>query len=175
MVMTGLRRAALDLAAGRRPSREPGPPAGPAAGEAVVFDPRMVPDTEDRLDEWTPERRLRSLAGFRATGRDRHGFFGVKWRALRRLAAAAPAEGATVLVVFPVSPLYEREFLGTSGREQFEAVLQDVARAAPRATILRLDADPALRQDRVFRDLVHLGPEGRRRATEAVVAALGAR
>jgi hypothetical protein len=27
----------------------------------------------------------------------------------------------------------------------------------------------------VFRDLVHLGPEGRRRATEAVVAALGAR
>jgi hypothetical protein len=38
--------------------------------------------------------------------------------------------------------------------------------------ILRLDLDPALQSERAFRDLVHLGPEGRRHATDAVATLL---
>jgi hypothetical protein len=62
------------------------------------------------------------------------------------------------------------EFLDPTARARFEDELDAVATAVPAAALLRLDRDPALQSDRAFRDLVHLGPDGRHRATEAVAA-----
>ena len=176
LVMIGLRRAAGEAAGGRWPfgRAASGPPPG-GATPAVTFDPRGVPERERTLDAWSLDERLRSVANYRAAGRDRHGFFGPKHLALRRLISAATARGDAVVVVFPVSPLYAGEFLDPTARESFEQLLADLARSVPAVGVLRVDRDPALHSERAFRDLVHLGPEGRRHATAAVAGLLPSR
>lgn len=177
LVMIGLRRGAGEAVAGRWPfgRAASAPPAGGGATPAVNFDPRGVPERERTLDEWSLDERLRSVANYRAAGRDRHRFFGPKHLALRRLASAAATRGDAVVVVFPVSPLYGGEFLDPTARDGFERELADLARAVPAVSVLRLDRDPDLRSERAFRDLVHLGPEGRRHATGAVAGLLPSR
>ena len=174
LVMIGLRRAAGEAAGGRWPfgRAASAPPAGGGVVPAVVFDPRSVPERERTLDEWSPDERLRSVANYRAAGRDRHAFRGPKHLALRRLMSAAAARGDAFVVVFPVSPLYAGEFLDPTAREGFERLLADLARSVPAVGVLRVDRVPALHSERAFRDLVHLGPEGRHRATAAVAGAL---
>jgi hypothetical protein len=175
LVMVGVRRVAREAAAGRWPFGRPSalrPPGGGGATPAILFDPRGATDRERTLDSWPREERLRNIANYGITGRDRHAFFGPKFLALRRLATAAVARGETVVVVFPVSPPYAVEFLDAAARVRFEQELAALATAAPAVVILRLDLDPALQSERAFRDLVHLGPEGRRHATDAVATLL---
>ena len=174
LVMVGIRRVARDLAGRRSSVRSVAAPPldGAVAPPAVAFDPRAVPDRERTLEEWPLEERLRSVANYRASGREQHAFRGPKSLALRRLASATAARGEVVVVVFPVSLTYAREFLDAAATARLEQELDSLARAVPAVAVLRLDRDPALRSDRAFRDLVHLGSDGRRRATEALAALL---
>jgi hypothetical protein len=174
LVMVGLRNAARAAAAAPWTLPMPAAGGGPdsTVTETIVFDPRMIPEAERTLDAWPTDLRLRTIANYRAAGRDRHAFFGPKWLALRRLTRVALQRGTAIVILFPVSPLYTREFVDTASRTAFEREIEALAEEFPAGVVLRMDREHALQSDAAFRDPVHLGPEGRRHVTEAVAARL---
>ena len=71
------------------------------------------------------------------------------------------------MVVLPVAPLYDREFLNDEVKRNFEQRIAEVQAAFPAAQIVRLDQVPALQSDDLFTDPVHLNGAGRDVATAA--------
>jgi len=155
-VMTGIRDHLHNFFRGRR---------GGDSGESVRFGAGGVPEIRERLSEWSVARLQRRLVLMRSALQGRHTFNGPKKMALTRLLQRAASQGPVTLVAVPVSPIYQEEFLSAEVKANFEAALSELQRSCPQANVIRLDHIPALQDNALFSDLVHLNVYGQRIAT----------
>jgi hypothetical protein len=164
-VLVGLRRLL--------PERLRSSSAAEERANSLVLPRQSVMDfgaTDAKVSDWTPSRTLWRLAQMRGETGGRHAFNGVKKLAFERMLLRAQKQGAVIVVVLPVSPLYAHEFLTPKAVRDFESVLNEAQRIDPQAQFVRLDKLPALNSNECFSDLVHLNGTGKRIATEAFLS-----
>ena len=142
-------------------------PGSARSSERVGFATSDESLLRQRLSDWFPARLQRRLVLMRSACQGRHAFNGPKKMALTRLVEQAGHQGAVTLVVVPVSPTYQKEFLTSKVREEFEAALAELKQLCPRARLVRLDQLPTLWDNGLFSDIVHLNLYGRQIATAA--------
>ncbi len=130
---------------------------------------------KERITDWSPSRFLRRMESMREACGSRQAFDGLKQQALLRLLRQAGPPPKVALVVLPVSPAYQKEFLGAAVLRQFNDELDAVQQANPGLRIIRLDHVSDLNDDSLYFDLVHLNMFGRKIATTALLADLGGR
>ncbi len=131
------------------------------------FGSTKTSEVVERLSDWPPDRLQRRLVLMRRGFQGKHWFNGLKKMALLRLLDEALKNGRVVMVVMPVSQIYENEFLSPQTKHEFEDALLDVQHRSPHASLIRLDDLVALENDDMFYDLVHLNMYGQRIATAA--------
>lgn len=137
------------------------------SNEGVIFEAAGMSESRERLSDWSPARLQRRLVLMRSACEGRHTFNGPKKMALTRLVKRAEDQGPIIFVVVPVSPAYQKEFLTPEVMAEFETVLTELHQLCPRARLVRVDQIPAIRDDALFSDLVHLNIYGRQIATAA--------
>ena len=137
--------------------------------EGVVVEKNGVLDVEDAAtnpSQWSAAHVLRRLEALSAENHGTHQFFnGPKSRALRRVLLRARQHGHVIVVILPVSQYYLDAFLDKPSLAAFEKALTEDMRAAPTATVVRLDHIPGISNNKFFLDLVHLNSSGRRMVT----------
>ena len=101
-----------------------------------------------------------------------HSYDGLKKIALIRLLQRVSHQGEVLLLVVPVSPTYQREFLTPNVIQQFEQTISEIQQLYPETRLIRLDQLATLEDDDVFQDLVHLNTSGQRIATAALLEQL---
>jgi hypothetical protein len=131
-----------------------------AAGTSVI---------RDKITDWSGARLERRLVLMRSSCQGKQTFDGMKENALMRMLQRAESQGQSVLVVLPVSPIYQKEFLTSDVVHDFENSLADVRRHCPRTQIIRLDPIKALNDNDQFWDLVHMNTYGQQIATTALL------
>ena len=141
--------------------------------EATKFEVTKPLEFKERVSEWPPSRVQRRLAALRTRCQGQHSFNGPKKMALERLLQQSGHQGEVLLVVLPVSPIYRKEFLNSSTDEELEKMLAEMQAHCPRARLLRLDRLPALANNDLFLDFVHLNYYGQQIATAALLNQLG--
>jgi hypothetical protein len=140
--------------------------------EARQFDAQDDAAPVERISDWAPGKLQRRMVLTRSACQNRHGFNGLKKAALIRILQRAHEQGQVVVAVMPMSPVYQDEFLTPAVRQEFERTLDELQRLWPQPRWIRLDAIPALHDNRLFDDFVHLNRDGRRIATPAFLDAL---
>jgi len=157
-VMTGIRDELGRIM--RRSSAGDGP-------EAVGFGPEGDLALPERVTDWSPGRFQRRMVVERAACQGKHPFGGIKKAALVRLLQRAHRQGTVIGIVVPLSPFYQKEFLTPEVRRDFEMELASLQTAFPQTKWIRLDQLPALQDNTLFADFVHLNRDGQRIATRA--------
>lgn len=161
-VMVGIRAKLHELASG--------------ASMEVIDAPKLsstrASDVVVKLSDWSPARLQRRLVLMRTGFQGKHRFHGPKKVALERLLERAGQQGHVVMVVMPVSPIYQKEFLPPRVMQEFEDALTDLQHSSPQTRLVRLDHLPDLDDDATFSDLVHLNIYGQRIATAAFLTQL---
>jgi hypothetical protein len=158
-VMTGIRDAVQEAAYGQSIETGDGPKFGPA----------NTTEVKEKLTDWSPARLQRRLVLLRTKCQGKHSFNGPKKMALTRLLQQASHQGQVVLLVVPVSPIYQKEFLTPNLAQAFEETIAEVRHCCPQMKLVRLDKLAALKDNNVFTDLVHLNTYGRQVATAALL------
>jgi len=123
----------------------------------------------DKVTDWSEARLERRLVLMRSSCQGKQSFDGMKKNALIRMLQRAERQGQSVLVVLPVSPIYQKEFLNSDVVHDFEETLADVRRHCPRTQIIRLDPITALHDNGLFWDSVHMNMYGQQIATTALL------
>lgn len=159
-VMTGLRTKLRGLSSATGGDNESGP----------SFNPQSL--ASGRIEDWLPGRTLRNLAQFRAGCQGKSSFDGPKRLALKRLLGRAAQRGKVMVVVLPISPPFEREFVSEEVSRQLEELMAELQRLFPGVAWVRLDQVPELHSKRYYWDLVHLNVEGQSIATDALLSRL---
>lgn len=147
-------------------------PGSARSSERVGFATSDESTLRQRLSDWPAARLQRRLVLMRSACQNRHSFEGPKKLALARLLQRAKEQGSVVVVVLPVSPAYQEEFLTPKVRADFEAALARLHELCPQASLVRLDRLPALQDNALFWDLVHLNKYGQQIATPAFLSQL---
>jgi hypothetical protein len=146
------------------------------ASMEVIDAPKLVAtrtsEVVERVSDWSPARLQRRLVLMRTCFQGKHWFNGPKKVALARLLEEAGHQGQVVMVVMPVSPIYQKEFLVPSVMLGFEEALADLQHRNPQTRLVRLDQLPALNNNGMFYDLVHLNRYGQQIATAAFLEQL---
>ena len=142
------------------------------ASEDPKFGPANKAEVKDRLTDWSAGRLQRRLVLMRTKCQGKHSFSGLKKTALIRLLQQANHREKVTVLVVPVSPIYEKEFLTVNTTEDFEQTLADIQRCCAQANLIRLDHISDLHSNDVFADLVHLNTNGQRIATSALLEQL---
>ncbi|HEY8037327.1 MAG TPA: hypothetical protein VIF37_17235 [Methylobacter sp.] len=162
-VMVGIRAKFNELASGVAGMKEiDAPKLGTTKASEVV----------EKVSDWSPARMQRRLVLMRTGFQGKHWFNGTKKAALGRLLVQSEHQGPVIMVVMPVSPIYQKEFLAPQVRQEFEETLAELQHLSPQTKLIRLDRLPALEDDRLFSDLVHLNMYGQRIATAAFLTQL---
>lgn len=130
----------------------------------------ITPDRLVRVSDSSANELLRQLAKMRSACRGVHSYDGLKKRALTRMLLTAQRQGQAIVVVLPVSPAYQKEFLDQSARHRFETALAALQQSAPEVLWVRLDRVPQLNSDANFSDIVHLNIFGQQISTDAFLA-----
>ena len=129
------------------------------------------PTTQDykkeSITDWPPGKMLRRLTALRTGSQGKHEFNGPKKLALLRMLRQAQEQGRALVVVLPVSPAYEKEFLIPEVRRKFEGALTDIQNNMPEVHWVRIDQVKELNSNEYFWDLVHMNSNGQTLATEA--------
>ena len=128
-----------------------------------------APRVRERISDWAPGRTLRNLSQLRAGCQGKHEFDGPKHLSLKRMLRTALDHGGATIIVLPVSPPYEQEFVTKEVAARFEQSLTAVQREFPAVKWIRLDQIPELHSRAYFWDLVHLNVFGRSIATRALL------
>jgi hypothetical protein len=119
----------------------------------------------DDITTWPDARIRRNLADICANGGNEIRFDGEKHSALMQFLSHAEKEGAVVLVIFPQSQTYHREFITPEVQRQFESVIAESQKQTPGLICVRLDQMPELQSDIFYWDMVHLNAPGQAIAT----------
>jgi hypothetical protein len=130
---------------------------------------------KERITDWSPGRFLRRMESMREACDGRQAFDGLKQQALLRLLQQAGTPPKVTLVVLPVSPAYQKEFLDAAVLRQFNDELDATQHANPGLRIIRLDHISELNDDSLYFDLVHLNMYGREIATTVFLTDLARR
>jgi hypothetical protein len=166
-IMVGLREKFNSMLM-KRPDYEPGAMPTLSFNNAV-----SIKDTrEEKISDWPPGRMLRRLSGMRSSFQGRHAFNGPKKLAFLRMLHSAQEQGEVVVVVLPVSPAYENEFMTTEFKIEFENALAEAKRTVPQAHWIRLDQLDELNSNENFWDLVHMNMYGQKIATKVFLGLL---
>lgn len=139
---------------------------------ALVLPPKGLlkfGESTTRLSDLSEGRLRRRMAMMRADCQGLHDFDGPKREALRRILETGLAKGQVVLVVMPVAPAYQAEFVNDEVRKKFEQSISELKAENPTLQVLRLDTLPTLASNEYFSDPVHLNGEGRRIATNEMM------
>ncbi len=145
---------------------------GVDAGAAPLFGGMGANNVQDKVSDWTPARIQRRIAIMETSCGGRHSFHGPKRQALIRMLQQASRQGRVTLIVLPVSPIYEKQFLTPKVMRDFEASITELTAMFPDLNTVRLDALPQLNLDDVYYDFVHMNGAGARIATAALLAQL---
>jgi hypothetical protein len=156
--MVGIRAKLQHLAAG---------PTSMGAGDGPKFGSTSTSGIKERVSDWDSARLQRRLISMRAACQGKHTFNGPNKMALERLLERAGHQGEVMMVVMPVSPIYHKEFLTPRVMEDFEEELADLQLRVPQTKLVRLDHLPALEDNSMFYDFVHLNMYGQQIATAA--------
>lgn len=159
-VMAGIRDAAQEAIYGRSKMESTDDP---------KFGPANMSEVNDRLTDWSPARLQRRLVLMRMKCQGKHAFNGLKKMALIRLLQRASQNGQVVVLVVPVSPIYQKEFLTPTIAREFEETVAEIQSCCAQTRLIRLDHVTALDDNNLFGDLVHLNTNGQRIATAALV------
>jgi hypothetical protein len=119
----------------------------------------------ERVSDWSPARLQRRLVLMRTGFQGKHWFNGPKKMAIARLLKESGLQGQVVMVVMPLSPIYQKKFLDSSVMQRFEEALEDLQHRSPQTRLVCLDQLPALNNNSMFYDLVHLNRYGQQIAT----------
>jgi hypothetical protein len=155
-VMTGVREKLEQIVGGAAHTEE---------GEGPKFGAYDNTQSKDKVTDWSPGHLLRRLALMRTACQGKHSFSGPKKLALERLLQQGGRQGEVTLVVMPVSPIYRKEFLSPRVLREFEGELDEMQQRCPQTRLIRLDQIPALQDNNMFRDFVHLNIFGDQIAT----------
>jgi hypothetical protein len=136
------------------------------AKPAVEADRFFTKPVLGSVEEWPRGQLLDRLTILRVLCQGKHEFNGPKSLALQRLLVKASTRGKVVVVVFPVSPEYEREFVTEKTRLEFENALNEAKVLAPSTVWVRLDQVKELGSNACFYDLAHMNARGRSIATD---------
>lgn len=124
------------------------------------------PELQEHVSDWQEGRLLRRLALLRAACKGKHSFDGPKKRALARLVELTVNKEFTILVVLPVPPIYQQEFLTADVLQQFDSSLSELQMSNPNLKIVRIDKHKDLLDNKFFYDLMHLNMYGQAIATD---------
>ncbi len=141
--------------------------AGSDSDAGPLFNPQE--SAAARIEDWPAGRTLRNLAQLRAGCQDKWSFGGPKCLALKRLVKSAARRGKVIVVVLPLSPPCEHEFVNAEATRQFEELVADLKKMSPDTEWVRLDQMPELRSKRYYWHLVHLNVDGQAIATQALL------
>jgi uncharacterized short protein YbdD (DUF466 family) len=128
----------------------------------------------ENIGSWPEARILRNIALTRDSAGGTFSFHGPKRDALFRFLEHGKAQGKMVVLVFPESPFYEKEFVTEKVRADFEALLAEAQQRTPEALWVRLDRVPEFKSADYYWDLVHLNAPGQAQATQIVRKKLAA-
>jgi hypothetical protein len=128
---------------------------------------------KESITNWPSAKTLRRLAALRSGSQGKHEFNGPKKLAFFRMLHQAQMQGHALVVVLPVSPVYEKEFLIPETRQKFEGALTDIRNSMPAVHWVRIDQVKELNSNEYFWDLVHMNPDGQKIATEAFLHQIG--
>ena len=156
-VMTGIRDR-IQNAYGQRTEQ---------TSEDPKFGPTNKSEIKEKLTDWSPARLQRRLVLMRSKCQGKHSYNGLKRLALTRLLERASHSGDVTVLVVPVSPIYQKEFLTPSVVAEFEQAIESTEDCCAKAKFIRLDRVPSLQDGQLFADLVHLNTSGQRIATAA--------
>jgi hypothetical protein len=126
--------------------------------------------TQDRITDWDAGRLQRRVEMMRAGCQGKQWFDGPKKQALLRMVRQAAAHGTVTIIVLPLSPTYQREFMTAKVTQDFERTLTDVQASCAASPMIRLDKLSVLHDDGLFWDLVHLNMYGQKIATAELLA-----
>ena len=164
-VMVGIRIMLLKLMGRSSPHDEVGV-LRPTFGS---IGPNMI---KERLTDYDPGRLRRRLELMRAGCQGKQWFDGPKKHALLRMVRWAAARGKVTLIVMPMSPIYQREFMKPMATREFEQALADAQAPGANLPMIRIDKLPVLHNNDVFWDFVHLNMDGQKIATAALLTEL---
>jgi hypothetical protein len=167
-VMGGLKEEVGKHLRGWAPADSEMGPTAPTFDNGVV-DPRK----KEKISAWQQGRLLQRLAKMKTACFGRHSFEGPKKLALLRILNQAQQQGRVFVVVLPVSPAYQKEFLTRETARAFETSLASLQKAVPQVTWVRLDQVPELNSDDNFWDVVHMNVFGQQIATDAFLRKVG--
>ncbi len=147
-------------------------PIGADAADAPTLGDTQAPVKEEKVSDWTPAHVQRRMLALRSQCQGRHTFDGPKKRSLLRMIQRAHETGTVTIVVMPMSPIYQNEFLTPAVRRDFEKTLDDIQRACSPPPLVRLDHVPLLNNNDCFYDFIHLNIHGQQIATSALLEQL---
>lgn len=141
--------------------------AGPTVPDwgGLVVDPSRL----ETIKNWSPAYLLRRLTKLRTACQGQHAYDGPKRLALQRMLNQARRQGEVFVLVLPVSPAYQSEFLDAATRSKFEETVAAHQRAVPGVHWLRVDQVPELNTNDVFWDVVHMNVHGKKIATDHIL------
>jgi hypothetical protein len=147
---------------------------GPASdeGEMVKFGGTGPSEINEKVSDWSEARLQRRLLLVRNACQGKYSFGGPKQLALMRLLRQAATEGEAVLIVVPVPPVYQKEFLAPEVMRDFEKTLATIQKGCPAAKVLRLDQVPSLEDNDKYFDIVHMNASGQAIATQELLSQL---
>jgi hypothetical protein len=122
----------------------------------------------ENITSWPEARLMRNSAG------GNFAFSGPKRDALFRFMKRGDDLGKMVVLVMPLSPVYQKEFLSEAVLRQFNEALAEAQKKTPDALWIRLDAVPELKSNELYWDLVHLNAPGQAIASKIVLEQLAA-
>ena len=163
-IMVGAREVLRAL----RPSKKSNEP----SERAVVVSENNT--HQDNINSWPEARLLRNIGDLRASAGGNFAFNGPKRDALLRFVKRGNEMGKMVMLVMPLSPTYQKEFLSEAVRRQFNEVLAEAQKKTPDALWIRLDTVPELKSNELYWDLVHLNAPGQAIASKIVLEQLAA-
>ena len=103
---------------------------------------------------------LRDIGDMRASAGGTVEFGGPKSDALFRFMKRGDELGKMVVLVFPLSPKYQEQFVTKDVLKRFNDLLSEAQKKSPKTIWIRLDASPELQSNELYWDLVHLNAPG---------------
>ena len=114
----------------------------------------------ESINSWPEARLVRNIGDMRASAGGKFEFNGPKRDALFRFIQRGNELGKTVVLVLPLSPMYQEQFVTKDVLKQFNDLLLEAQKKSPKTIWIRLDASPELQSNELYWDLVHLNAPG---------------
>jgi hypothetical protein len=128
----------------------------------------------ENITSWPEARLVRNIGDLRASAGGNFAFNGPKRDALFRFMKRGDEMGKMVMLIMPLSPTYQKEFLTEAVQRQFNEALAEAQKKTPDALWIRLDNAPELKSNELYWDLVHLNAPGQAIASKIVLEQLAA-